>query len=95
MLQYGGSLAPLCEQGLIDTVLGAGVKQGYGYRLMTPPGEDGEFHWAAAAEPRIPRITGHRYFFSNHEGVTYYSDQGPAPLLPSCEPPAGWLPVGR
>ncbi len=98
-LDYAGNLGELAEAGttgLIDNVLGSGIKNGYVFRVthsVTTP----EFLWMAVASPAIPGDTGDRTFITNHEGVTYYtSSLAPVPLDPiECRIPPTLQPVGR
>ncbi|MBX3471052.1 MAG: hypothetical protein KF878_29645 [Planctomycetes bacterium] len=96
VLAYAASLAELSRAGLVDPVLGWGVKQGYVFRVLrsaTTP----EYLWIAAADP-LPS-GGDRSFVINHRGVIHYrrtDDGAPAALdAETCEVPAGWAQVGK
>lgn len=96
-LDYAANLGELVGTNLIDQVLGGGAKQGYFFRVVHSH-TTSEFLWSAAADPIAPRITGERYFVTNHEGVTYYTTTGPIPLHPSTcaiDSKAANHPVGR
>jgi hypothetical protein len=96
-LDYGTlkELANVRERGLIDRVLGSGTKNHYLFQV-TYGASTSEFLWYATASPRIPGLTGDRYFASNHEGVTYYTTTRAFSLNGSdCTIPAGVQPVGR
>lgn len=92
--QYAGSLYELSAKGLIDPILGEGVKQGYLFRLVTSSGQR-EDRWCAAADPIVKGLDGQRRFFTNHTGVIWYTTGDAFALDPvSCEPPPGLLVVG-
>jgi len=93
-LDYG-SLSDLSTYGLIDSVLGAGTKQGYAFVALASAGTP-DFLWYATANPVVPTTTGDRYFATNHEGVIYYTTEGtPTINATTCDPPTNMLPVGR
>ena len=68
---YATSTAQLFSNGnLIDSVLGAGTKQGYVFTVRSP---DRAFVWSAQADPVTVRKTGDRYFFVDESGVIRFS----------------------
>ena len=71
ILDYG-SLNQLSTTNLIDSVLGSGTKQGYTF-VVEASTATADFLWAGVANPAVPGTTGDRYFWTNHEGVTYYT----------------------
>lgn len=85
-------MAELADAGLIDGILGSGVKQGYRFEFQANP--DG-FRWMATASPVVPTTTGDRWFVTNHTGVVHYSSEGPFALNDACEIPAHAIPVGK
>lgn len=86
------ALRELSDAGLIDSVLGSGVKQGYRFEVLVSP--DDPLRWMAVASPAA-QGTGDRWFVTNHEGVVYYGTSGPFRLDPSCAIPADARPVGK
>ena len=103
-LDYG-SLSELSTAGsyggLIDSVLGSGLKQGYVFEASAST-TTSEFLWFATASPQKPGTTGDRYFATNHQGVAYFSESGPIPMnTTDCSFPQDRLksgdirPVGR
>jgi prepilin-type N-terminal cleavage/methylation domain-containing protein len=90
-----GDLRELSEAGLIDGVLGAGVKQGYEF-AAGPCTRTPELLWFATARPVVPRTTGDRYFAMNQTGSIHYTCAGPL-LVPqaTCAVPTTALQVGR
>ncbi|MCO5167445.1 MAG: hypothetical protein M9894_13950 [Planctomycetes bacterium] len=96
VLDYAASLGELSRAALVDPVLGAGVKQGYVYRVLRSATEP-EYRWIAAAEPLVPDAT--RAFVINHTGAIHYRrvDEGPPVALDvdTCALPEGWRRVGR
>lgn len=96
VLDYG-TLTELAQQDLVDSVLGAGTKQGYTF-LAAPSPLTPEFLWFAIANPVQPGVTGDRYFLTTHEGVIYYRANRAftaAELLPTCTIPPDARPVGK
>jgi hypothetical protein len=82
VLDYGtlGELSTAGSYGgLVDSVLGSGVKYGYVFNA-SPSTTTCEFLWFATASPSKPGTTGDRYFATNHEGVTYFSVTSPIPM---------------
>lgn len=97
-LDYG-TLTNLATYNLIDSVLGAGTKQGYFFQA-SPSTTTTEFLWYAAANPAVPTTTGDRYFMTNHEGVIFYTTgstiaAGGVVDAATCEHDGTLLPVGR
>lgn len=95
-LNYG-SLAQLSNTGLIDGVLGAGLKQGYSFECEAST-TTSEFLWFATANPVSPTTTGDRYFATNHSGVIYYTGTTGSSIAvnnTNCEIPSDLLPVGK
>jgi type II secretory pathway pseudopilin PulG len=72
---YPANLAALsgANPPYIDSVLGAGAKQGYDYVLA---GATNSF--TVTADPQDPNVSGARYFFSDESGVIRYSLTGTA-----------------
>ena len=96
-LDYGtlAELATAGRLGLVDSILGSGTKNGYFFEA-TYGSATIEFIWFATARPALPGVTGHRYFCTNHEGVTYYTVNQPFRMNNvDCTVPAGATPVGR
>ena len=73
----------LVAQGLIDSALGSGTKDGYNLTL-TPDGATG---FTIIAVPVTVGTSGQRGFFADQSGVIRYSDDGSAPTAAS--PPLG------
>lgn len=93
-LQFAGSLSELSDAGLIDAVIGGGVKQGYLFRLVVSREQD-EHLWCAAADPIEHGVAGDRRFFTNQSGVVWYTTGEPFPLdRVTCQVPPGLVPVG-
>ena len=69
----------LVAQGLIDSALGSGSKDGYNLTL-TPDGASG---FTIVAVPITVGTTGQRGFFADQTGVIRYSDDGSAPTAAS------------
>ncbi len=93
-LDYG-TLTELADQSLIDSVLGAGTKQGYTFAASYST-TTSEFLWYAVANPAVATTTGDRYFATNHEGVTFYTTANVFPLITTdCIIPTGAQPVGK
>jgi prepilin-type N-terminal cleavage/methylation domain-containing protein len=67
-LDYASSLANLSNYELIDSVLGAGTKQGYVFSI-TRSSSTPEFQWNCTAAPQAPGSSGTRYFYVNETGV--------------------------
>jgi type II secretory pathway pseudopilin PulG len=74
-----GSTDELVAQGLIDTALGSGTKDGYNLTL-TPDGSSG---FTIIAVPVTVGTTGQRGFYSDQTGVIRYSDDGSVPTAAS------------
>lgn len=74
-----GSTDELVAQGLIDSALGSGTKDGYNLTL-TPDGSSG---FTIIAVPITVGTTGQRGFYSDQTGVIRYSDDGSAPTAAS------------
>jgi hypothetical protein len=95
-----GSLAALEKAQLVDSVLGAGTKQGYFFEAQ-PSTTTPEFLWWAVARPQVPGSSGDRVFYTNQEGVIYFTlyaggEHVPPPPDPStCKLPAGLMRLGR
>ncbi|RMG13089.1 MAG: prepilin-type N-terminal cleavage/methylation domain-containing protein [Planctomycetota bacterium] len=99
-LDYG-TLAELASAGggstvgLIDSVLGAGTKNGYLFSASYGA-QTSEFLWFAVANPALPQTTGDRYFCANQEGVTFYTVSAAfAYNTDDCTVPANSTPVGK
>ena len=72
---YATSTAQLFSNGnLVDSVLGAGTKQGYLFSINSAD----QFVWSARANPQAPRKSGDRYFFVDESGVIRFSTTGTA-----------------
>lgn len=93
-LDYAGSLVELSAPGLVDSVLGSGVQQGYTFQVVVAPATP-ELLWMAVASPVSPGVTGHRYFATNQAGIVYYSKTTPFSITADCSIPQDALPVGR
>lgn len=96
-LDYGTlrELSTAGEKGLIDSILSSGTKDGYVFEA-TYGSMSSEFIWFATARPEPYGFRGHRYFCTNHEGVTYYTTKAPFKLNSiNCTIPAGARTVGR
>lgn len=65
-----GTLADLEREGMIDSNLGSGVKNGYEFELMVL--DQGERYWIKAS-PLKPGDPHERRFFSNQEDLMYQS----------------------
>ena len=65
---YADSLAVLSAQSLIDSVLGAGTKDGYTFTVG-----GGANTFIVNSNPSTPGTTGNRYFFSDESGVIRFS----------------------
>ena len=67
-----GMLSELSNYNIVDSVLGAGTKQGYeffsNYGFSTS-----EFLWWAFCNPKVPQTTGDRYFAGNQAGLIFYT----------------------
>lgn len=73
--KYASDLAMLQTAGLLDSVLGAGLKDGYNFgAASTSP----FFTFTSTASPTNPGSTGNRYFFVDESGVLRYSTSGAA-----------------
>ena len=70
-LDYG-MLTELSNITLIDSVLGAGSKQGF-YFSCTYSYLTSEFLWFALANPQVPTSSGDRYFETSAAGVIFYT----------------------
>jgi prepilin-type N-terminal cleavage/methylation domain-containing protein len=70
---YAASLAVLSAQNLIDSVLGAGSKDGYNFTVA-----GGANTFVMNATPATPGTTGNRYFFSDESGVIRFSTSAAA-----------------
>jgi hypothetical protein len=70
-LDYG-MLAELNSTGLVDSVLGAGTKQGYMFQAAYSVSPS-ELLWFNLANPTIAGTTGDRYFDTNQAGVIFYT----------------------
>jgi Ca-activated chloride channel family protein len=70
-LDYG-TLEELARTGLVDSVLGAGTKQGYQFEVHKST-KNPEYLWFAVARPTTPGSTGDRFFYTNQAGVIFYS----------------------
>jgi type IV pilus assembly protein PilA len=94
-LDYG-MLSELDRARLVDSVLGSGTKQGYGFAASysyTSP----ELLWFGVANPVIPPTTGTRYFATNQTGSIFYHCEGRLLLDTSTclLPNNGVYPTGR
>jgi prepilin-type N-terminal cleavage/methylation domain-containing protein len=70
VFDYASSLAQLASAGgLIDSVLGGGVKQGYLFTMTS----SSRFEWSARANPASHRKSGDRSFFVDESGVIRFS----------------------
>lgn len=77
-----GTLTELGATQLVDSILASGTKQGY--RFTASPGlESPDLTWFATANPATPRVSGDRYFATNHSGVIFYTLTGPIPVDPT------------
>ena len=92
-----GTLGELADESLIDTILGTGTKQGYtfsgSYSKTTS-----QFLWYCIANPALVGTTGDRYFATNNEGVTYFTNKETVVVnSTTCESPAniGMTPIGK
>ena len=70
---YAADLTDLSAASLIDSVLGAGTKDGYAFVVA---GTANTF--TITANPTDPTITGNRYFFADQSGVIRTSTDGAA-----------------
>jgi hypothetical protein len=94
LLDYG-TLRELGESSLVDPVLAAGIKQGFSFEVA-PSASEPLTKWMAVANPMVPGSTGNRYFVTNHEGVIFYTSEGPPlELDPACKIPERCHPVGN
>lgn len=85
VLDYG-TLADLARFRLVDSVLGAGTKQGYAFEVQL--GEDPTLEWWATATPLQLGKTGERFFYADAAGLIYESlDEIQGPLDPQALPP--------
>jgi len=64
-LDYAASLEDLRRVGLIDGILGGGMKQGYRFEIV----EGTEERWSATAVPLQPGKSGERSFFVDESGI--------------------------
>jgi prepilin-type N-terminal cleavage/methylation domain-containing protein len=71
VLDYATALTQLANTNLIDSVLGAGTKQGYVFTLPTSP--DSRYQWSCQAVPANPGKSGDRSFFVDESGVIRFS----------------------
>ena len=72
MLDYATSISELEEAGLIDDVLGSGVKSGYAFSLS-----GGTYEWRCAATP-VTSSTGDRNFIVCTDGVVRFASDAEA-----------------
>ncbi len=70
---YAADLAALEAAKLIDSVLGAGTKDGYAFAST-----GSAIAFTVTAAPTVVGSTGTRYFFSNESGVIRYNTGGAA-----------------
>ena len=78
ILDYATALSELSTAGLVDNVLGGGVKSGYSFGLS-----GSTFDWLATATP-VSTSTGTRNFMICTDGVVRFSSSGSA----TCSSPA-------
>lgn len=97
-LEYAASTYELGAAGLLDAHLGAGVKEGYVFRVLRSTSTP-ELLWIAAADPLLPGRRGARRFITNQAGVVYYRHvEGGAPVpldAETCRIPEGWTSVSK
>jgi prepilin-type N-terminal cleavage/methylation domain-containing protein len=67
-----GMLSELSNVQLIDSILGAGLKQGYVFEA-TYSFLSSDYLWFSIATPALVRETGDRYFSTNNAGVIFYT----------------------
>ncbi len=90
-----GMLSELSNVGLLDSVLGAGTKQGYLF-AATYGFASSEFLWYATASPVLHGQTGDRFFVTNNSGTIFYTGTGPVALdTSSCKIPATYSVAGK
>jgi type IV pilus assembly protein PilA len=78
VLDYAASLDELAAAGLIDNVLGSGMKQGYTFTI----GGAAVFNWSGTADPVTPGKSGDRYFFVDESGVIRFNHPCPPGTVP-------------
>lgn len=94
VLDYG-TLTQLSQQNLVDSVLGAGTKQGYNFASGNAVASAINFTWAARGVPAVEGTTGDRRFYTNQTGVIFYTTTvGFTPPLTTADP-TNMLPVGQ
>ncbi|MGI8785309.1 MAG: prepilin-type N-terminal cleavage/methylation domain-containing protein [Acidobacteriota bacterium] len=76
-----GSLDQLMTAGMVDNVLGKGVKDGYNF--LVPSGAGSAVNFTITATPVTVGTTGYRGFFSDASGVIRYTTTGAAPSAAS------------
>ncbi len=75
-----GNLPSLLNDGLIDAVLGSGVKYGYTFSITTFPGSPKQFaRFQVSAVPLRYGKTGKRSFYIDQSGVIHGADHGGEP----------------
>ena len=75
---YAATLAILSSQKLVDSVLGAGTKDGYNFTVS-----GGANTFVVNANPVTPGSTGNRYFFSDESGVIRFATAAAATVASS------------
>lgn len=82
VFDYASTMADLSNAGLIDNLLGAGVKSGYAFEVIMAD----QFSWEMTANPVVPGRTGDRHFFVDDSGVIRASTTG---VATATDPPIG------
>ena len=75
---YAATLAILSSQKLVDSVLGAGTKDGYNFTVT-----GGTNTFVVNSNPVTPGSTGNRYFFSDESGVIRFATAAAATVASS------------
>jgi type IV pilus assembly protein PilA len=90
-----GTLTALGATQVIDSILGAGTRQGYLFRASASASTP-EFLWFATANPALAMSSGDRYFCTQMQGTIFYTTAGSMAMNSvDCTVSSTYLPVGK